>query len=127
MPGYVRRVLRYAGRVGLVAAVATFAVYAVAHELDGVSLDEARTAATMALLAIGLWNLGILARPFTRWRVILLGAMAGAFALTVAIPGVRHFFALAIPPAKLAVVIVVAVGVAALVLEMSRRVFATDY
>ena len=51
VPGFVRRVLRFAGRAGLVAAVATFAVYAVAHETDGVSLDEARTAATMALLA----------------------------------------------------------------------------
>ena len=121
------RVLRYAGRVGAVAAAATFAVYAFAHRLHGVSLDEARTAATMALLAIGLWSLGILARPFTRWRVILLSAMAGAFALTVAIPGVRHFFALDVPPAKVAGVVVVAVCAAALVLEMSRRVFAGDY
>ena len=79
------------------------------------------------LLAIGLWSLGILARPFTRWRLILLSAMAGAFALTVAIPGVRHFFALDVPPAKVAGVVVVAVCAAALVLEMSRRVFAGDY
>ena len=46
MPGFVPRVLRFSGRAGLVAATATFVVYAVAREVDDVSLDEARTAAT---------------------------------------------------------------------------------
>ena len=127
VPGYVRRVLRYAGQVGLVAAVATFAAYAVAHELDGVSIDQARTAATMVMLAIGLWNLGILARPFTPLRAVLLAAMAGAFVVTVAVAGIRHFFALAIPPAKVGVVIAIAIAGAAVVLETGRRVFARDY
>ncbi len=53
VPGFVRRVLRFAGRSGLVAFVATFVVYAYAREIDGVSLEEARTAAAIALLASG--------------------------------------------------------------------------
>jgi cation-transporting ATPase E len=126
VPGYVRRVLRYAGGVGLVAAIATFGVYAVAHEVNGVTLDEARTAATMALLAIGLWNLGMLARPFTPLRMLLLVAMAGAFVVTVAVPGLRHFFALAMPPVRVVAVAAIAVACAAITLEMSRRVFARD-
>ena len=73
VPGFVRRVLRFAGRPGCVARVGDLRrSYAVAREVDDVSLDEARTAATIVLLVVGLWVLAMLARPFTPARVVLL-------------------------------------------------------
>ena len=121
IPGFVDRVLRFALRAGAVAAVATFTAYAFARGTDGVSLEEARTAATITLLAVGLWILGLLARPFTPARVVLVGAMAGAFAVVLAIPAVRDFFALDIPPLGLDLVIAAVVVIADGLLELGWR------
>jgi len=95
-PGFVPRVLRFAGPAGLVAAVATFATYAVARA-NSVSLDEARTAATLVLISIGLWILDILARPLTAGRRLLLVTMIGLAAVALVVPQPRRFFALDLP------------------------------
>ena len=126
VPGFVRRVLQFAGRSGAIAFAGTFTVYAVAREVDHASLIEARTAATIALLAIGLWVLAILARPFTPGRVVLLAGLAGCFAGGMLVPGVKTFFALEVPPADLAGVIVVAVLAAGIALEVCSRVWPPD-
>ena len=126
VPGFVRRVLRFAGRSGCIAFVATFAVYAVARALNGVSLEESRTAAAIALLGVGLWILVILARPFTSARVILVGAMAGCFAGALVIPGVKSFFALEVPPARLTITIVLAVVAAGVALEICARLWTPE-
>jgi cation-transporting ATPase E/undecaprenyl-diphosphatase len=113
-------VLRFSGRTGLVAATATFVVYAVAREVDHASLDEARTAATIVLLVVGLWVLAMLARPFTRLRGVLLAAMAAAFVGALTIPPVKRFFALEVPPARVLVVIALTVAGAGALLELTR-------
>jgi cation-transporting ATPase E len=109
--GFVRRVLRFAGPAGLVAAAATFAGYALARAQDGTSLGEARTTATVVLFFVGLEILLILARPLTAARRWLIAAMLALFGLVLAVPASRTFFALD-PPAL--VVILAAVGIAAL-------------
>jgi magnesium-transporting ATPase (P-type) len=119
VPGYVPRVLRFSGVTGLVAATATFVVYAVARQVDGVSVDVARTAACILLVVVGLWILALLARPFTAPRALLLGAMAGAFVATLVVPAVRDFFALTIPPARVGLVIFLAVVGAGTALELA--------
>jgi cation-transporting ATPase E len=115
VPGFVDRVLRFAARAGLVAATATFTSYAFARGTYGVTLDEDRTAATITLMCVGLWILGLLARPYTPFRIALVATMAGCFAGALAIPWVRDFFALDIPPLGpdlvIAVVVVVAIGI----------------
>jgi cation-transporting ATPase E len=118
VPGFVNRVLRFASRAGLVAAAATFTVYAFARGTYDVSLDQERTAATITLMCVGLWILGLLARPFTRARVVLVAAMAGSFALTLLIPSAREFFAFDIPPLGLDLVIATVVVVAIGILEL---------
>jgi cation-transporting P-type ATPase E len=120
VPGYVPRVLKFSGRAGFVAATATFAVYAFAREVDHVPLDTAHTAATIVLMMVGLWVLAMLARPFTPLRALLLATMAVAFVSALAIPGVRHFFALDIPPARVGVVIALAAAGAGALLELTR-------
>jgi cation-transporting ATPase E len=121
VPGFVDRVVYFALRAGAVAAVATFTAYAFARGTHGVSLAEARTAATITLLAIGLWILGLLARPFTPARMLLVGAMAAAFAGALAIPAVRDFFALDVPPLGLDLVIAAIVVLADALLELGWR------
>jgi undecaprenyl-diphosphatase len=84
---------------------------------EGVTLTEARTTATLVLVAIGLWVLSLLARPFTTPLIVLECSMGAAFGALIAVPGLRRFFALDVPGP---VVVLTAVGIvagAALVLE----------
>lgn len=120
-PGFVPRVLRFSSRAGLVAAAATFAGYAIARNTVGVSVDEARTAATIVLFGVGLWILALLARPMTRVRVLLLVLMGTGFAGAVTISAIRDFFALDAPPRTVLVQVVAVVGAAGLVLELARQ------
>ncbi len=121
VPGFVDRVLRFASRAGVVAAAATFTAYAFARGTYEVTLDQDRTAATITLMCVGLWILGLLARPYTPARVVLVATMAGCFAAGLAIPWVREFFALDIPPVGLDLVIAVIVVVAIGILELGWR------
>jgi cation-transporting ATPase E len=110
-PHFTRRVLRFAGPAGFVAAAATFAGYALAREEPGVSLIAARTTATILLFAVAFWVLSILARPLVPWRAALLAAMVAAFLVIAVTPGTRELFSLELPPL---VVLLAAIGVASL-------------
>ncbi len=96
-PGFLHRVASFALPVGTVAAVATFASYALARA-EGVGLPAARTSATCVLCAIGLWVLALLYRPLTPARRMLLVAMASAFLVVIIVPGLREFYGLSLPP-----------------------------
>jgi cation-transporting ATPase E len=114
-PGFVPRVLAFALPCGAVCGAAALAAYYwVAH---GLPLAQARTTATLVLVACGLWVLVLLARPFTPYKTALVGAMAAGVAALVAIPGLRHFFALDLPPAARAAWGVLDVVVAGALLE----------
>jgi cation-transporting P-type ATPase E len=110
-PGFVERVLRFAGPTGVVAAVATLVAYRVAANEPGVSLAEAQTAAVLTLTWVGFAVLAIVAKPLTAWRVALLWGLAGAFVAIVAIPATREFFALELPPP---IVWLAGIGIAAI-------------
>ena len=97
-PGFLRRVLRFSLPAGAVAGVVTFVLYEVVRRLDGVSLDEARTSATMTLLAIGLVILLLISRPLRPWKVGLAAAMAASYGAAMALPFLREFFELDVPP-----------------------------
>jgi cation-transporting P-type ATPase E len=96
-PGFVRRVLRLAIPCGFVAAGATFGSYAWARGVSGVGLDEARTTATLVLLAVGLYILALLARPITPYRATLVASMVGIVALILGLKVARDFYALDLP------------------------------
>lgn len=95
-PGFVRRVLRFAVPAGVVAALSSLAIYAIARD-QSQSQAQARTAATMVLFAVSLWIVVMLARPLNRWRQILVAVMAGSFVVDLAVPGLRRFYALDLP------------------------------
>jgi cation-transporting P-type ATPase E len=100
-PGFVRRTLAFAAPAGLVAALGTLVAYQVADVAD-VPQDQARTTATLALAGLGLVVLALAARPLNPLRRLLLAAMAAAFAVVLLVPFLRVFFALDLPPLRVA-------------------------
>jgi cation-transporting ATPase E len=109
-PGFVRRVLSFALPTGFAAGLATFAAYemAIAEE---VTLQEARTTATLVLAAIGIFALAMVSQPLLPWKKILIGSMI-AFLVLLLISGTsQDFFELNLPRA---VVLVAAIGVVAI-------------
>jgi cation-transporting ATPase E len=114
VPGFVGRVLRFAGPAGLIVAAATFSAYALARA-RGLPLTEQRTAATLVALILSLWVLALLAIPLTWRRIALLVAALAAFVLLFPIPAVRTFYALELPHGAIAsTLLIAALGAAAL-------------
>ena len=99
-PGYLRRVMRFAAPAGLAATVVTLSAYWIARApVSGASLDEARTASTVALVAFGFWVLFVLMHPVDRLDLLLLAALVGAFVLSLTVAPIRDFYLLDWPPA----------------------------
>jgi cation-transporting ATPase E len=92
--GFVARVLRLAVPAGVLAAAATFTSYVAARATYGGNLDAETSAATLTLFLVALWALAIVARPYTWWRVLLVAAMAGGFAVVLVVPFLQDFFQL---------------------------------
>lgn len=117
-PGFTRRVLAFTVPAGFIAGTATLVCYAIVQAIPGTSAAQQRTSAMLVLFAVGWWVLALVAGRPDAGRIALLAAMAGALAAILAIPPVRQFFGLAIPPpgAILAVTCAAAGGIAALTL-----------
>ena len=104
-PGFLWRVLRFSVPTGLAAGLATFVAYQLAiaegsRELglgEDVILAQARTTATLVLAALGLFALGIVARPLVPWKKGLLSSMVGFLLLLLLSEGSQRFFALDLP------------------------------
>lgn len=107
--GFVARVLKFAVPTGLVATLATFAGYWLA-DVEGSTIPESRTTATLVLAAIGFFALGIVSRPLVAWKKALLSTMVALLVLAVASPVLRDFFALDLPRP---VVLLAATGIVA--------------
>jgi cation-transporting P-type ATPase E len=116
-PGFIGRVLRIAVPCGLVAGIATFASYAYARNVGGVTLVSARTAATLTLLIVGLWVLALLARPITPFRAALVASMVGLIAVVMLVPKLRDFYALELPTTHATIEAFVCAAIAIVVLE----------
>ncbi len=98
-PGFVRRVLVFTVPAGVVAATVTLLTYLVARGPAHATTAQARTAAALALVAIGLAVLVLVARPLNAAWPVLVGCMAGGAALIWALPLSRRIFRFESPPA----------------------------
>ncbi|MFD3543287.1 HAD-IC family P-type ATPase [Streptomyces sp. NPDC058662] len=117
-PNFVKRVMRYAIPGGVIAATATFVTYVVARgHYSGVdALKSETSAATLTLFLTSMWVLAIIARPYTWWRVGLVGAMGGAFLIVLVVPWLQDFFQLELEGTTMPWIAVgVAAGAAALI------------
>jgi len=115
-PGFVRRVLRLSIPAGTIAAVITFIVYEIVRRDELSSLGEARSAAALTLLGVGLAILGVVARPMDRARVLLIAAMAALYGLIMVIAPLRNYFELEYPRAAHWVLVFGAVAAGAITL-----------
>jgi cation-transporting ATPase E len=99
IPGFILRVLRFTIPAGIIGSAAALAAYAIARYGHDLSKREIRTTSALVLIAVGLWVLVIQARPFNWWKSLLVAAMAGSIAVILAVPGLRDFYAVEMPPA----------------------------
>lgn len=113
--GFVRRVVKFCIPAGTLAGVVALVVWV--YALDRIPLDQARTAATVALMAMGLAILERVASSLPSWRHALIGVMALLMVGALVIPFSRTFFALSIPPLETWLVIAGAVLVGAVCLR----------
>ncbi len=93
-PGFLPRVLRFSIPAGVIAGTATLAAYEAALHVADIDLDQARTLATVTLLAIGLVVLAVTSRPLHSWKLGLVLAMGAGYAVVFAVPFLRDFFRL---------------------------------
>ena len=119
VPGFLRRVLGFSIPNGIVAALAVLAVYVPLY----LSRDQvqARSAATVVLLVVGLWVLGILARPWSAWRIALVAALAAAGVVPYAVPPARDFLALELPHGGAGLLVGAVAATACLAIELLHR------
>ncbi|WP_282202245.1 HAD-IC family P-type ATPase [Kitasatospora fiedleri] len=122
--GFVRRVLRLAVPGGIVCGAATFTAYALARGDDETTLKADTSVATLTLFIVAVWVLAIVARPYTWWRLLLIGTMSGAFALVLVVPWLADFFQLHLVGWRDPLTGVAIALIAGGLLEISARVFA---
>ncbi|MGI9602736.1 MAG: HAD-IC family P-type ATPase [Acidimicrobiales bacterium] len=125
-PGFLERVLRFSLPAGAAAGMATVAVYEVVRRSDSASLAEARTAATICLLTIGLVILVTISRPLRAWKLGLAGAMAASYCIVMIWPFARNFFELDLPPRESVPAMAAGIVAASLVVVLTPRVFLSD-
>ncbi len=127
-PGFLRRVLWFSIPAGMIISacimgVYSYARYSLAPELSAeVQLDTARTASTLAILLLSLWVLSVLARPFDRWRLLIVGSMLLLTILVFLAPFARRFFALEVPGGQLLAVTLGIVALGGIAIEILYRI-----
>ncbi|WP_258069088.1 cation-translocating P-type ATPase [Arthrobacter sp. N199823] len=126
-PGFLRRTLMFAIPSGTIVAACIMAVYAFARAFPNPALSgellirEAQTAVTMTVLLVALWVLGTLARPFDKWRALLVAAMVLGLVLVMAVPFARKFFALDIPSGGLLAATIAVTAAGCIAIELLYR------
>jgi len=121
IPGFLVRVLRFCIPAGFVAFTASLLTYWYVRFEEDLPLKEARTTAALVLVAVGLWILVLLARPFNWWKALLVGSMAGSVVLILLIEPLRDFYALQLPGARVLGVAALIAASAMLLLEIGWR------
>ncbi len=121
IPGFIARVLRFTIPAGIVAAAAALAAYAVARYGHDLNVREIRTTSALVLIAVALWVLVLQARPFNWWKTVLVASMAGAVAIILAVPGLRDFYAVELPPTEVLLEAAIIAGIAIVLLEVGWR------
>jgi magnesium-transporting ATPase (P-type) len=100
-PGYLERVLRFAVPAGIITGTVTLVAYWLARsDLGGATLEQSRSAATLALVLFGFCVLVMLMRPIDLLDLGLVSAMLFAFALVLTIEPLRDFYLLERPPTR---------------------------
>lgn len=119
-PGFLGRVVGFSIPAGAIAAAAALSVYLAGRAADTTTLVEARSAATVTLLGVGLAILLRLTHSLPPWRWVLVGAMAAAVVAVLTIPTLSRAFELDAPPLSTSLMIAAVVGLSAVALQFVR-------
>jgi cation-transporting P-type ATPase E len=92
--GFLPRVLGRAVPTGIVIAVVTMSVFAIAQLDTTIDFEHAQTVAVLVAGSVALMNLYRVARPMNRLRAALVFTMIGLFALAFLTPWTRDLFEL---------------------------------
>jgi cation-transporting ATPase E len=125
VPGFLRRVVRFAIPTGTVIAVAAYLGYRTTRLFEsGAGVEEARTTATMVVLIVSLWTLLVLARPLSTWKLGLFVTLVALVTLAVLFPPLAHgVLLLDVTPQRL--VVAGAIGATgAFLVELAHRAVA---
>ena len=125
--GFVSRVLSLAipsgVLVGGIAVLMWILVYP-GGDAPTIERDEAGTAVLLSLIVMGLWVLGIVARPLVWWKILLLCGCVLAYLVIFSVPFLRELVMLEIGDSRLMLTgLLVGAGGAALI-EIAHRVLA---
>ncbi len=101
-PGFIQRVLRFSIPAGIAGAACTVAVYEIARRFSQEAaaadrLAEARSAAVLTLLGVGLAILVVISRPLRPWKIGLALFMGFLYALVMSLRVGRDYFQLEWP------------------------------
>jgi cation-transporting ATPase E len=92
--GFLRRVLGKAVPAGVVIAIVTMSVFAIAQLDTSIDANHARTVAVLVAGSVALMNLYRVARPMNTLRMALVVTMVALFALAFVTPWGRKLFEL---------------------------------
>jgi cation-transporting ATPase E len=118
-PGFLGRVVRFSVPAGVITAIGVMTTYALARAQHRTPV-EARAAATVVAMIVGLRVLLLVARPLRPWKVALVLTMGAAFALIMVVPALRDAFKLNLPASMLAQSLLIG-ALAALALGLADR------
>ena len=125
--GFLKRVLRFSLPAGGIAAIGTWIVYLKARDWAGSGLGtqelaEARSAATIALLLIGLVVLVVVSRPLRLWKIALAFSMAGLHACIIALPFTQNYFELEWMNGKTWALVALVVFISSILIILVQRI-----
>ena len=126
VPGFIVRVLRFCIPAGIIAGAAALVAYGIARYGHDLPTREVRTTSALVLIAVALWVLVLQARPFNWWKTILVASMVGSIALILAVPALRDFYAVQMPPADVLGEAAIVAGVGIVLLEVGWRFSRVD-
>jgi len=129
VPGFIRRVLRFAIPAGVIAGGAAAVAYGVGRNAD-LALSQSQTMGLIALLGCALWVLGIVARPYNWWRILLVAVMAGCATAVLVIVPLADLFLIDLPPAaqlgETAIVVAIACAAIEIIHQWVKRYTAAE-
>ena len=95
--GFVRRVLSLAIPSGVLIGGICVTMWIIIYpgaEVPEIQRQQAGTAVLLALIIMGLWVLGIVARPLNWWKVLLLAGCVGGYLVIFLVPPLRELLIL---------------------------------
>jgi cation-transporting ATPase E len=116
-PGFLGRVLRFSLPIGVITGLSAYVGYGATRLLGGgASVAEGQTSAAIVVLIVSTWTVGVLARPLTGAKLLVVGALAASVTLLVAVPAIgRSLFLITDTSLDLTVAILVGAAGAFLV------------